>query len=161
KDELMKRLWPDSFVEDGNLSVQVSALRKALGETPNDHRYIVTVPGRGYRFAESVKVLEKGRDLVVVQDDRPKGAKRRFNVWIALAATLIIAAGVGVWLKFSTGAGKTATSFPKIIPLTSFPGDETHPTFSPDGNQLAYTWNGEKGDNFDIYVQLIGGGGRL
>src|SRR6516165_5008519 len=71
KDELMKRLWPDSFVEEGNLSVQVSALRKALGETPNDHQYILTVPGRGYRFAEPVRALEKGRDLVVVEGDRP------------------------------------------------------------------------------------------
>jgi Tol biopolymer transport system component/DNA-binding winged helix-turn-helix (wHTH) protein len=161
KDELMKRLWPDSFVEEGNLSVQVSALRKALGETPNDHQYIVTVPGRGYRFAEPVRALEKGRDLVVVEGDRPARGKRFGVVWIALGATLIIAAGVVVWLKFFIGAGKTAPSIPKIIPFTSFPGDETHPTFSPDGNQLAYTWNGEKGDNFDIYVQLVGAGRPL
>ena len=50
KDELMKLLWPDSFVEEANLTQNVSLLRKLLGESPNDHRYIVTVPGRGYRF---------------------------------------------------------------------------------------------------------------
>jgi eukaryotic-like serine/threonine-protein kinase len=50
KDELMKLVWPDSFVEEANLSVNISALRKALGEKPNEHRYIVTIPGRGYRF---------------------------------------------------------------------------------------------------------------
>src|SRR5215211_547697 len=50
KDELMEALWPDSFVEEANLTVNISALRKALGESPNEHRYVVTIPGRGYRF---------------------------------------------------------------------------------------------------------------
>ena len=54
KDDLMKRIWPDSFVEEGNLTYNVSILRKALGERPNEHEYIVTVPGRGYRFVASV-----------------------------------------------------------------------------------------------------------
>src|SRR5437868_2033288 len=55
KDELMKLLWPDSFVEEGNLTLNVSNLRKALGENPQQHEYIVTVPGKGYRFVASVK----------------------------------------------------------------------------------------------------------
>ena len=50
KDELMKRLWPDSYVEEGNLTLNISTLRKALGENPQQHEYIVTVPGRGYQF---------------------------------------------------------------------------------------------------------------
>src|SRR6185295_2908661 len=50
KDELMQRLWPDSFVEEGTLTVNISTLRKALGEHRGEHRYIVTVPGRGYCF---------------------------------------------------------------------------------------------------------------
>ena len=58
KDELMKLLWPDSFVEEANLSQNVSILRKVLGESPNDHRYIVTVPGRGYRFVARVTESE-------------------------------------------------------------------------------------------------------
>ena len=64
KDELMKALWPDSFVEESNLTQHISILRKALGETPQDHRYILTFPSRGYRFAESVRVVTKdGVDL--------------------------------------------------------------------------------------------------
>jgi len=55
KEELMGALWPDSFVEESNLTQQVSMIRKALGESPGEHRYIVTVPGRGYRFAAQVK----------------------------------------------------------------------------------------------------------
>jgi TolB-like protein/DNA-binding winged helix-turn-helix (wHTH) protein/Flp pilus assembly protein TadD len=65
KDELMKQLWPDTFVEESNLTQHVSMLRKALGESPQDHRYIVTMPGRGYRFAQKVREVPDGGDLVV------------------------------------------------------------------------------------------------
>ena len=54
KDELMTILWPDTIVEEANLSVNMSAVRKALGESPSEHRYIVTIPGRGYRFVAEV-----------------------------------------------------------------------------------------------------------
>jgi DNA-binding winged helix-turn-helix (wHTH) protein len=47
KDDLIKSVWPDSFVEEGNLNRNVSTLRKALGEKPSDHRYIETVPKTG------------------------------------------------------------------------------------------------------------------
>src|SRR5262252_7358931 len=55
KDELMNTLWPDSFVEEANLAQHVSMIRKALGDSSADPRYIHTVPGRGYRFAAEVK----------------------------------------------------------------------------------------------------------
>src|SRR5215470_2256744 len=57
KEELMGTLWPDSFVEESNLTQQISVIRKALGESRGEGRYIVTVPGRGYRFATPVKTL--------------------------------------------------------------------------------------------------------
>ncbi len=50
KEELLKSVWPRGFVEEGNLSHNIFLLRKALGESPEEHRYIVTVPGRGYKF---------------------------------------------------------------------------------------------------------------
>lgn len=50
KDELMEFVWPDSFVEESNLTQNVFVMRKAFGEGPNENRYIATVPGRGYRF---------------------------------------------------------------------------------------------------------------
>ena len=55
KDGLMKRVWPDSFVEEGNLTQNISLLRKALGEGQNGHQYIETVARRGYRFAAPVR----------------------------------------------------------------------------------------------------------
>jgi TolB-like protein/DNA-binding winged helix-turn-helix (wHTH) protein/Flp pilus assembly protein TadD len=55
KGELMERIWPDTSVEEANLSVNMSALRRALGEGPNEHQYVETVPRRGYRFVAGVK----------------------------------------------------------------------------------------------------------
>src|SRR5439155_17436605 len=73
KDELMKLLWPDSFVEEANLTQNVSLLRKLLGESPNDHRYIVTVPGRGYRFvAEVAESGDEETDIIVKERTRSR-----------------------------------------------------------------------------------------
>src|SRR5215467_8078243 len=54
KDEVMQQVWPDSFVEESNLTVNISALRRALGETPGGQQYIETVPKLGYRFVVPV-----------------------------------------------------------------------------------------------------------
>ena len=64
KDELLDRVWPGQFVEEGNLKVHISALRKALGEHRKDHRFIVTVPGRGYSFVAPVSE-NAGGDIVI------------------------------------------------------------------------------------------------
>jgi predicted ATPase/DNA-binding winged helix-turn-helix (wHTH) protein len=58
KEELTARAWPQTFVEDSNLKIQVSALRRTLGDGQGGRRYVVTVPGRGYNFVAPVK-LEK------------------------------------------------------------------------------------------------------
>ncbi len=55
KDELMGRVWPDAVVEENNLTVNMSALRRSLTESPGEHRYVVTVPGRGYQFVAGVR----------------------------------------------------------------------------------------------------------
>ncbi|MGH6692261.1 MAG: winged helix-turn-helix domain-containing protein, partial [Gammaproteobacteria bacterium] len=54
KNELMARVWPSTFVEEGNLKVQVAGLRRALGDSRGSNRYLATVPGRGYRFVAPV-----------------------------------------------------------------------------------------------------------
>src|ERR1700683_4279315 len=65
KDDLMKSVWPDTFVEESNLAQNIFVLRKTLAETAGDHRYIVTVPGRGYRFTEKVRRVPEHQDIVV------------------------------------------------------------------------------------------------
>jgi DNA-binding winged helix-turn-helix (wHTH) protein/Flp pilus assembly protein TadD len=71
KDELLKEVWPDTFVEEVNLAVNVSTLRKMLGEGPQEGRYIVTVAGRGYRFVAAVQKLtnEKGNERSTISDN--------------------------------------------------------------------------------------------
>jgi predicted ATPase/DNA-binding winged helix-turn-helix (wHTH) protein len=61
KQELISRAWPQTFVEDANLKIQVSALRRALGDGQGGHRYVLTVPGRGYNFVAPVKREERSR----------------------------------------------------------------------------------------------------
>jgi DNA-binding winged helix-turn-helix (wHTH) protein/pimeloyl-ACP methyl ester carboxylesterase len=66
KEELMEKVWPDSFVEENNLAQNISALRKALGEESSGQKYIETVPKRGYRFVADVRENWEGeaeRDL--------------------------------------------------------------------------------------------------
>src|SRR5205085_9603240 len=65
KDELMARVWRDQIVEDANLTVTMSHLRKALGERAGEHRFIVTLPGRGYRFVAEVATQVARPELVI------------------------------------------------------------------------------------------------
>jgi len=104
KDDLMKTVWPDTFVEEANLSRNIFMLRKALGETAQDHRYIVTVPGRGYRLAENVHLLSgqefeiaaatHSRVQIDVKETRPWK-------WIALATVIVLALAGGLWRMLS------------------------------------------------------------
>src|SRR3954463_6878096 len=62
KERLMEAVWPDSIVEENNLTQNISTLRRVFGETPGSHRFIVTVPGRGYRFVASVNLRASDSD---------------------------------------------------------------------------------------------------
>jgi DNA-binding winged helix-turn-helix (wHTH) protein len=98
KDDIMKMVWPDTFVEEANLTRNIFMLRKALGETPQDHQYVVTVPGRGYRFAEEVQLVPD-RDLSIAVASHAhvevQVSETRDWRWFALAAVLLLAAAVG------------------------------------------------------------------
>lgn len=82
KEELMRRVWPDTIVEEGNLNRHISTLRKILGESPNQHEYIVTVPGRGYQFVAEVDILwhrEEDEGGPVSESAGPKTESERTN----------------------------------------------------------------------------------
>ena len=74
------------------------------------------------------------------------------------AATVAIAAAAG-W--FWVQSASTPPALPEVVPLTAYPGSEQDPSLSPDGNQVAFSWNGDKQDNYDIYVKLVDGGSLL
>src|SRR4030095_9567414 len=113
KDELMGLLWPDIFVEENNLTSNISILRKILGEGSDGRTYIETIPKRGYRFVADVKevipedavgLLEKRSDahLVLVQDDvrnfgsDPNDPSKQSEFWQGWPAFVIVMAGVTV-----------------------------------------------------------------
>jgi TolB-like protein/DNA-binding winged helix-turn-helix (wHTH) protein/Flp pilus assembly protein TadD len=68
KEELMAALWPETAVEENNLTQHVSTLRKALGERAGEHRYVVTVPGRGYAFVAQVNEVPFALSEVTVEE---------------------------------------------------------------------------------------------
>jgi DNA-binding winged helix-turn-helix (wHTH) protein len=70
KDELMSRAWPQTFVEEANLKIQVSTLRRALGDGQGGHRYVITVPGRGYNFVAPI-ALEQAPQAPLSQTSAP------------------------------------------------------------------------------------------
>jgi DNA-binding winged helix-turn-helix (wHTH) protein/tetratricopeptide (TPR) repeat protein len=72
KDDLMKAVWPDTFVEESNLAQNIFVLRKTLGDTVGDHRYIVTIPGRGYSFAGKVRAIPQEESLLVASHSRTR-----------------------------------------------------------------------------------------
>ena len=85
------------------------------------------------------------------------GQKFRLR-WSLAGTAVVLLAGVGVVFWFLRPAPHAA---PKIVPLTSYPGRQRFPAFSPDGKQVAFAWDGETGDNFDIYVKLVDAGAAL
>lgn len=104
KDELMQRLWPDTFVEEANLSNNISLLRKALDDDVGKHRYIETVPRRGYRFVGEVRKINLVADLrqehyragthKLQQDLVPAEAQRSRHPGIPVAILLLLVAVV-------------------------------------------------------------------
>jgi TolB-like protein/Flp pilus assembly protein TadD len=88
KEELMERIWPDSVVEENNLTVSMSALRKALGETRGGVQYIETVAKRGYRFVADVRGVKDGR--VELEQESEVYAKPKADASSAAPITLAV-----------------------------------------------------------------------
>ena len=113
-------------------------------------------PERRFQHAEDLKVaLEELQEEV---SSRRLGPLRRvyFAGALALSASLAVAA---IWMLWRPAPKPMAPV--RTVPLTSFAGVEREPSFSPDGNQVAFSWDGSDGNNFDIYVKLIQGGALL
>jgi TolB-like protein/DNA-binding winged helix-turn-helix (wHTH) protein/Flp pilus assembly protein TadD len=151
KDELLKRVWPDAFVEEGSLTRNISTLRKALASDDNPQGYIDTLSRRGYRFqpvverasaaaarpaglpapqavAASAPALEPA--TAVTKIGRPVGASRfRWAVVAAgtLAALLVVAAAGAWWRSGDEGAPIRSIA---VLPLQNLSGDPTQEFFS-------------------------------
>ena len=133
KDQLLDKVWPGQFVEEGNLSVQIFTLRKVFGERKDEHKFIVTVPGRGYSFVADVEVedqeltVETHRYEEILVDEEvidtaerrdvdprsgPVSAARFKSSYVVLLVLPILTLLVGYWI-FS-GRGGTATDINSV-----------------------------------------------
>ncbi len=154
RNDLKQGLWPqDTFVDfDHSLNVDIQRLRLALGDSADNPRFIETLPRRGYRFICPVEISEETASQQPAHVSKPH--YKRWSVWVgATGAVVLTALGVywmtrPVQIEFSLAR--------EAVPLTAYPGRESFPSFSPDGNLVAFSWSGEKQENWDIYIKQIG-----
>ncbi len=171
KERLMELLWPDSFVEESNLAQNIAVLRKALGEDRKQHKFIITIPGRGYRFVgDPVTVSEpelmgkksgseSGQGESPSAPDKTSGDSSRtsgrhirraalFAGIVLIPATAVLSV---VWLW-----GRKIDQPPTITrttQLTTWSGLDFYPTISPNGNLIAFS--SDRTGSFEIYVKQI------
>ena len=154
KEQLIKIVWADTFVGDDVLTRAISELRKVFRDDSKEPRYIQTIPRTGYRLIATV-----GQNQTNVNASLPKTLptatlQSRQIIW---ASILLLLLSMTIWVYFSRPRTSAARASMRVVPLTSYPGREDQGALSPDGNQIAFVWEGEKGDNADIYVKSISG----
>jgi Tol biopolymer transport system component/DNA-binding winged helix-turn-helix (wHTH) protein len=181
KAQLRDQLWPRTFTSESNLTSLVTELRTALGDEARRPRCIRTVYGFGYAFCGPVEELPdttgpaapgvarprlfpEGREIALREGENPGSrpgtdlatAVRPRGRWLLAAAILVATAAaalvVAVWLAHRT----PELPPPRVVPLTSMRGVEMFPTFSPDGTHVAFAWQGENLDKWDIYLKMVG-----
>ncbi len=165
RDELRQRLWPTGTVGDleHGLNAVINRLRDTLGDSADSPRFIETLPRRGYRFVAPIE--PDPRALPAVGPEAPVSVtqaragstsvrRRAGRVVAALAVGLLAVVAGALWQRRRPPAVEGPP--PKLVSITRLAGNEDWPAFSPDGEQIAFSWSGEKSDNTDVYVTLVG-----
>jgi TolB-like protein/DNA-binding winged helix-turn-helix (wHTH) protein/tetratricopeptide (TPR) repeat protein len=126
KDELMSAVWDETFVEENNLNKNISTLRRIFGERPAEHRFIVTVPGKGYKFVAEVEVTEPERDSRPLDSVGERVDKRwtRARFWLAAMALSVIG-GLCLWGFYAWSRDQAAApiSSVAVLPFVNVQGD--------------------------------------
>jgi Tol biopolymer transport system component/DNA-binding winged helix-turn-helix (wHTH) protein len=174
REEIQKRLWPENtYVDfDNAINSAIRKLRDALGDSPENPRFVETLARRGYRFispvsrSTSVPVrdpphLPTQPVQVPITPSQPGPHKHRL-VWIV--STLVVVLGaMGMALRWWTPKSNQAhpeTALP-AVPLTGNRGYEEFPAFSPEGTRVAFTWQEPGKQVPNVYVKLIGQGDAI
>ena len=137
KRTLMEALWPNVVVEESNLTQTIHTLRRVLGERPEEHRFIVTVPGRGYRFVADVKVRAAAAPERIAAETQGKADRAPLDRWrmpAFVAVSLVLAAAL---LLVSRWPGPT----PRTPPEQRSPSIAVLPfvDMSPEGDQRYFS----------------------
>lgn len=124
KADLLKRVWPDTFVEEATLAQNISTLRKALNDSSGDFQYIETVPKHGYRFIAPVTVIDKNG--LPVASSRVRMRISRSLIWSA-ATVLVVVIAVGIYLREhprrAEAQPSAGTVTLAVLPFDNFSGD--------------------------------------
>lgn len=151
KDELMKAVWGDSFVEEGNLSYTMRLLRKALGDEKNKPRFVETVPKRGYRFIAKVEAVPSENDsnnqniqTVSQPSEKPSGLLPHLrSLLYPITAFLIVCIVIGFAFWYIKSNDKTSRNSILSTPFSSEKlstnGKVYHAVIMPDGVNIVYT----------------------
>lgn len=158
KEELMSRVWPDSFVEESNLTFNIQQLRKCLGDDARNPRFIETVSRRGYRFIAPVEAQEVNlasphtpaanpvaAPSRLTTEDHNSQSRRHRRRLLTLAFAIVVVLGVTavVLWKVSKTKNKNLGELVAVLPLRiermTASGQSNNAAISPDGKYLAYT----------------------
>lgn len=165
REEIQQVAWSDNTVVDFEVGINrcVRRIRSALLDDADAPRYLETIPRIGYRFIAPVEApdvepeqSEEPAAIAPAAPPVPAPAAGQVRKWKPLALGLIglcAAAAIAVyWMAINR---EKQPNDLHTVPLAVSFGDQYAPTFSPDGRQVAYAWNGDAEDNFDIYVKLV------
>ena len=156
-DELRQRIWPeDMFVDfEHSLRTAVLKIRTALGDVAANPTLIETIPRQGYRFIAPVQAVSE--KLASARFGPTVRRRIRWAVQLAAVTAFVVTT---VWYFVFRPEDRPPENLLTATPLTSSPGGELMPSFSPDGSQVAYTCCDEGAwvltGNCDIVVKLIG-----
>jgi Tol biopolymer transport system component/DNA-binding winged helix-turn-helix (wHTH) protein len=151
KEDLMKRLWPDTFVEESNLTFNIQQLRKCLGDNARTPVFIETIPRRGYRFIADVEPLSIDHTDIDVPAAPQAVTRTRARSGIILAVIVVAVAGIGLgfWSLARRGESSLANNRKAINPLKlvelTATGQSRYVAISPDGKYVAYTRGDQNG----------------
>jgi Tol biopolymer transport system component/DNA-binding winged helix-turn-helix (wHTH) protein len=168
REELQSHLWPDgTFVDfEHSLNTAIKKLRQTLGDDADNPRFIETVPRRGYKFIAPVEWV--GMQVMAGRSIEPDlhpsasptqvpvargGSSRAIAVGLGFVVIVLLAVGAWMW---STHKTLHVSGTISVKPLTTYPGTEDFGMLSPDGQQLAFAWDGDANSVTHIYLKQLG-----